>query len=296
MTYRNYTQAATTSALSWTLSEDDSFNAVRIDLMFGVAPTTAENIIVTIDSVSGAAYDRIIQTIDPIGKTVIMLNPVVGLVRGDKIVVAYTNTDGRSITGSATLDVRPLTERGGMLFGNGIVRSPDSNYNRYRDLPIGQARPADSGATWQGGTSSLLCGWKQDAATEYLWIEARVHNDWDQKSNPVVEIMFTVNAAGTDAAHTVDFDLLCYYGSENLVAIKTQTVSVSKVIGVCDQYTRFRTEFEIDYDATDNNITVGDTMSMRLSCLASGDVTDVTVNHTSFWYKTTHIGVEDGDA
>lgn len=296
MTYRNYTQAATTDALAWTLSEADSFNVVRIDVMFGVAPTTNENLTVTIDSVSGAAYDRVVQTIDPAGSTVVKLNPIVGLVVGDKIVVAYTNTDGRTITGSATLDVRPMTERGGMLFGNGIVRAPASNYRRYYHMPIGARNPGSSGATWVNGTSSLLAGWQINAATEYLWADTDIHADWDQLSNPIVEVKFTVNAAGTDAAHTVDFALVCYYGVTNSKTVLTQTVSESTVIGVCDQYTRFKQEFEIDRAAALNLLAVGQVMTLRLACLATGDVTDVTINQMSMNYNTSHVGIEDGDA
>lgn len=297
MTYRNYTQAATTDALAWTLQEQDSFTAVRIDVMFGVAPVTNENMTVTIDSVSGAAYDRVVQTIDPAGLTVVKLNPIVGLVVGDKIVVEYTNTDGRTITGSATLDVRPLTERGGMLFGNGIVRAPASNYRRYYHMPIGARNPGASGATWVNGDAAAgkLPGWQIDSATEYLWADVDIHDDWDAISNPVVEVKFCVNAAGTDAAHTVDFALVAFYGLTGVAAVKTQTVSESTVIGVCDQYVRFKQEFELDRTVAGNTLQSGQILGLRLACLATGDVTSVTVSQMSFSYKTTHIGIESGD-
>jgi hypothetical protein len=296
MTYRNYTQEATSDALAWTLSEADSFNVVRIDIMFDAAPTTPENMTVTVDSVSGAAYDRVVQTIDPAGLTVVKLNPIVGLVVGDKIVVEYTNTDGRTITGSATLDVRPLTERGGMLFGNGIVRAPASNYRRYYHIPIG-ALNRGQGATWVNGDveDGKLPGWQQDAATEYLWADVDIHDDWDAISNPVIEVKFCVNAAGTDAAHTVDFALVAFYGFTGVAAVKTQTVSESTVIGVCDQYVRFTQEFELDRTVAGNTLQSGQILGLRLACLATGDVTSVTVSHMSFSYKTTHVGIESGD-
>jgi hypothetical protein len=97
--------AATTSAVAWTFSEADDCDVKRIALKFSAAPVTSEDITVTLDSVKGAAYDTVLGTLDPLSSTSVTFEDICGLANGDKILVSYTNTDARSITGTATLEL-----------------------------------------------------------------------------------------------------------------------------------------------------------------------------------------------
>lgn len=105
MNRRVHTQAATSTAVAWTFYESDDFDVLRITLKFDAAPTTSENITVTLDSAQGAAYDTVLRTEDPVGVTSVSFEDIKGLANGDKIVVAYANTDTNSITGTATVEV-----------------------------------------------------------------------------------------------------------------------------------------------------------------------------------------------
>ncbi len=100
---RDHTLAATTSAVSWTFFEGDNFDLERLTLKFDSAPTTNENVVITKDSVQGAAYDTILAAFDPAGYTDVVVTGVSGMKAGDKILVTYLNSDGNSITGVATL-------------------------------------------------------------------------------------------------------------------------------------------------------------------------------------------------
>ncbi len=105
MARRDHVQTATTSAVSWSIFEGGDFDVERITLKFDSAPTTSENITLTKDSIQGAAYDTLLLSFDPAADsaTDVVIENVTGLRNGDKIVLAYTNTDGNSITGVATV-------------------------------------------------------------------------------------------------------------------------------------------------------------------------------------------------
>lgn len=127
---RTHTQAATTSALAWSIFDTNDFDALLITLSFGTAISTAEDLTVTLDSHLGAGSDETLLTIpgaDLVGKTSVVIKSVVGLVNGDKILISFTNTDGVSITGTATTrltnratDEQPVREEPLQYFINGI--------------------------------------------------------------------------------------------------------------------------------------------------------------------------------
>lgn len=100
-----YELEATTSAVSWSIGTDDAFDCHRITLKFSVAPTTAEDVTVTLDSPLGSAYDAVIRRVDPVGATVVSIEKIGGIPRQSRLVVAYTNTDSRTITGSAVCEI-----------------------------------------------------------------------------------------------------------------------------------------------------------------------------------------------
>ena len=65
-----------------------------------VAPTTAGNFTVTLDSVDGAAYDLLLYTLDPSTASTTDVSEDgfdVLLLTGDALKVAYANADGRTI-------------------------------------------------------------------------------------------------------------------------------------------------------------------------------------------------------
>lgn len=69
-----------------------------VALHFSAAPTTSQDLIVTLNSVDGAAYDTVLATIDPslASVTDFLYEPEgdLFLFSGDAIDVTFTNTDG----------------------------------------------------------------------------------------------------------------------------------------------------------------------------------------------------------
>lgn len=62
------------------------------------APTTSENLTVTLNSAEGAEHDAIIYTKDMSGVTDIAYTGInMPLVPGDKLAVTYTNSDDRTV-------------------------------------------------------------------------------------------------------------------------------------------------------------------------------------------------------
>ena len=84
-----------------TLNGEKVFTHVQIRWVDGVAPSTSENVVVTLDSSQGADHDVPLLTIDPASTsaTEIVWRPDGGIVlaKGDQIKVAYTNTDDLEI-------------------------------------------------------------------------------------------------------------------------------------------------------------------------------------------------------
>jgi hypothetical protein len=104
---RTHTLSATTSAISWSVYEADDFSVKILTLNFDSAPTTSENITLSIDSANGSSYDTVIRIIDPsITSSVDITFEDLNLFSsGDKLLVSYTNTDGNSITGTAVVEI-----------------------------------------------------------------------------------------------------------------------------------------------------------------------------------------------
>ena len=100
-------QTATSSAVSWSIGPGDQYNCSRIAIKIDSVPTTSEEITVTLDSVQGAAYDTVLRSVDPYATsaTSIVFKDLNGQMNGDKLLVAYTNTDGNSVTGTATCEI-----------------------------------------------------------------------------------------------------------------------------------------------------------------------------------------------
>ena len=98
-----YVLEATTGAISWTIGPADAFYCPRIGLKLSATPSTSEEVVVTLDSHQGTAYDYVILAVDPSlssGENVSFEN-ITDVKAGDKLKITYTNTDGRTITGYA---------------------------------------------------------------------------------------------------------------------------------------------------------------------------------------------------
>ena len=97
-------QVATTDAVSWTIKALDDFDVPRIELKWASGVTTSEDITLTKDAAAGAAYDAVFYTLTvPAGATSVSITGCEDFVSGDAVVLAFTNTDGISITGTATV-------------------------------------------------------------------------------------------------------------------------------------------------------------------------------------------------
>lgn len=79
-----------------------------IAVKFSAAPTTSEDLTVTLNSMTGAAYDTVLLTVDPStdSTTSIVYIPDAPLLLepGDAVDVAYTNTDTVTYGVTITLD------------------------------------------------------------------------------------------------------------------------------------------------------------------------------------------------
>ena len=107
MIIRTKTLSETSDAVEWTFSEADDCICERVVLKFDAAPTTSENITITVDSADGVSYDHVVSTHDPSSEseTTVVVTLGTHLADGDQITVEYTNTDGNEITGIAYLSI-----------------------------------------------------------------------------------------------------------------------------------------------------------------------------------------------
>lgn len=90
------------AAMAVTFTAIKACRLVSVTIKLSTAPTTSENLTITLDNAAGAAYDTVLYSGDPsaTSATSIVLSDVnwgeVWLVSGDKITVAYANTDTRT--------------------------------------------------------------------------------------------------------------------------------------------------------------------------------------------------------
>lgn len=179
------------------------------------------------------------------------------------------------------------------------IRAATTLYRRYYHLPMYSADPGAAGAAFTAPGANTAGGWQIDAATEFLYFDSDVHADWDAASDLKVEIVFEVNVnnTGGGTGDTVDLKLQAFYKGDAETACKTQAVAeVATVVGQSAQYKQFTATFTIDYDATDNVVQVGDKFGFILNLETdTSEVDNIIINGGSFYYNTTHIGIEAGD-
>ena len=297
MAYITQVNAPTTSSIAWGIFVKDDFIIPRIVISFDSAPVSAGDITISVDSIKGSTYDYQIYESDPRGKMSVIVAGLVGFSNGDVVIVEYANPDGVSVTGVATIEVTPnkyIFE--GLRVDRGIIYSEESQYRRYYHIPIESADPGASGATWHDADTNELGGWLLDTPTERVADHVDLHSDWDGISNPVFDILFTIqsdNTSGTDS-DTIDFEVEVFYTQPGM-SLRYQTINVSKVVGKAALYDTFKLDIEIDRDSPGAALEHGDSMNVRLSILGTGTLTEAIINSLSFYYSTTHIGLQASD-
>ena len=77
-----------------------TYRVLSVMLNLNVAPTTSENLTITLDAVEGAPYDTLLYSLDlAAGATTDLVwqpDAKFVLLGGDKLTVAWPNTDGRT--------------------------------------------------------------------------------------------------------------------------------------------------------------------------------------------------------
>lgn len=83
--------------LSAAVPQSQAYQVISLSVNLSAAPTTAENLTVTLNSHYGAVYDVLLYSVDPSAGAItdIFWQPdeEIDLVGGDAIDVAYANTD-----------------------------------------------------------------------------------------------------------------------------------------------------------------------------------------------------------
>jgi len=149
-----------------------------------------------------------------------------------------------------------------------------------------------SGATVVSPNANSVGGWQLNAAGEKVFFAAHVDSDWDGASDPILEVVWEQNAAGTLGTDTVDLKCVFRYKSDQETAIKTQTVEVAKTVGTAAQYTQWTTQFALDWDLVDNVLQVGDTVSVEINLETdTSEVDDVIINLARFLYQADAPGI-----
>jgi hypothetical protein len=85
---------------SMTVPADHAYRLISVSVNFNLAPTTSENLTITLNDANGAAYDLLLYSLDvSAGATTDILwqpDEELMLVGGDAVDVAYAGTDGRT--------------------------------------------------------------------------------------------------------------------------------------------------------------------------------------------------------
>ena len=205
----------------------------------------------------------------------------------------YTTASNQIVIGNDSITDTQLK---GVVSINDHIRSTTSIYRRYYHLESGAFDPGASGASRIAPDGNTVGGWQLDTSSKTLAMDVDVHSDWDGTSNLDLEIYFEKNTAGGSVGDTVDLKITCYYKGVGETVTKTQTVEVATTVDDAAQYTMYKTEFEIDYDFVSNVVEAGDIFTIILNLETdTSECDDVIITHASFYYKTTHVGIEDGD-
>ena len=177
----------------------------------------------------------------------------------------------------------------GTAYVTTALRGETSLWYHYRQVSALDVSPGVSGATFTPPSANTIGGYQLNASTEYLYLGADVHDDWDAATDVIVEVYFEVNIdnGGGGAGDTVDLQLLCYMKGDAETACKLQTLEEAVVVGQSAQYKQFHAVFAIDYDDVSDPVEIGDIMGMRINLETdTSEVDDIIVNHFEFKYRS----------
>lgn len=208
--------------------------------------------------------------------------------------IIFTQTDGNEYIDSLADGYMDYGATTAHRF-NSWVRHSSASYRRYYHLALASFDPGASGATWTNATANNLSGWQLNAATEFLRGSTDIHPDWDGASNPEVEVYFQLLSAGS-ADDTVDLKMVFFYMGVGDVAPKTQTVEVPTTTDGT-QYKMYKASFELPYDTVGQVVDNTDQISFVLNLETdTSEIDNILITGISYYYHTTHIGIESGDA
>jgi len=299
MSRRSYNMAATTSAVSWEVFERDEFNLSRLDITFDLAPTTAGNVTITKDSVYGAAYDVVLASESPVGVTSLSFGPFVGMTRGDKLVVEYTNADARSVVASATTECLYIADliSAGLSASSGVIRSATNSYYHFFAMNLASANPGASGATYRLPTADHLGGQELDAVGDTLVGCFPLQGDYQVGTNPVLLACVTnmVDNTTGDPADVIEFEFNLWYKRDGDTACRTQSFNASVTVGQMEQYYQLHLHKEVDQGTAPNDLKVGDIVYYSVNLTAGSDISEVMINGAGVYYPINRLGVETGD-
>ena len=155
--------------------------------------------------------------------------------------------------------------------------------------------PGGSGAQLIAPDANTLGGYQLDADTEKLYFNAHIFDNWDASSDLELVVVFEVNVdntAGSDT-DTVDLKVTAYYKGDGETTNKTQTTEVATIVGKSPQYKQFTAILTIDYDATDNVVEAGDTITFVLNLETdTSEVDSIIVNAATFRYRAIAMNPE----
>lgn len=196
------------------------------------------------------------------------------------------------------LVIDPTEVSDGDVIVGGEVRADTTLYRRYYHLALAAFDPGASGATWVDPTITNLGGFQITTAAMMLFAPVDVHADWDGASDIDLELYFYINDASSED-DTVDIKVTFYYQQPGSTAIRTQTVEVATNVGdggIKAQYTLFKVEIPMNWDEVDNVVLVGDQVTCAINLeIDTSEVDDIVLTGASFYYHTTHLGIEAGD-
>lgn len=210
--------------------------------------------------------------------------------------IAANTDDPEDLVIAADQDI--LLQADNQVVTDTVIRGATSLYRRYYHTALASTNPGASGATWTAPGANSIGGWQLDAAGEVLYLNTDVHSDWDGATDLHLEVRFEVNVNNTGGlvSDTVDLKAAIYYKGLTETVTKSQTVEVATVVGQSAQYKQFEADFTIDWDYALNVVEVGDTIRVILNLETdTSEVDNIIVNDASFYYSTTHVGIESGD-
>jgi hypothetical protein len=109
--------------------------------------------------------------------------------------------------------------------------------------------------------------------------------------------MVNVDNTGGSDTDTVDLSMTVYYKGAGETVTKSQTIEVPVTVGKSAQYKQFKTTFTIDWDYASNVVEVGDIIAFVFHLETdTSEVDDIVITNMEFYYPTTHLGIEAGDA